>query len=91
MTTKADLVDKISKKTGFTKKDSEKALNSCLQAIEEDLASGGNLRITGFGTFSVVKRKERTGRNPQTGQKMTIPASKTVKFKPGKNLADSIS
>jgi len=91
MTTKADLVDKISKKSGLTKKDSETALNSCLKAIEEDLASGGNLRITGFGTFSVVMRKERTGRNPQTGGKMTIPASNTVKFKPGKNLTEIIS
>ena len=90
MTTKTELINKIAEKSGFTKKKSEKCLNACLEAIQEDLANGGNLRITDFGTFSVKKRKEREGRNPQTGEKITIPASKTVKFNPGKGLKNQI-
>lgn len=91
MATKTDLIKKISEKLELTKAESEKALNTCLEAIKEDLASGNNLKIQGFGSFSVTERKERKGRNPQTGQEMIIPASKTVKFSPGKYLKDKVS
>lgn len=84
--TKADLIEQIAQKSQLTKKDSEKALNGCLDAIQESLTRDGKLTLTGFGTFSVTERKERKGRHPRTGEEMTIPASKTVKFKPGKGL-----
>ena len=88
--TKADLVEKIAQKSQLSKKDSEKALNGCLEAIQESLTTNGKLTLTAFGTFSVAERRERKGRNPQTGEEMTIPAGKVVKFKPGKGLKDGI-
>ncbi|HMB31103.1 MAG TPA: HU family DNA-binding protein [Desulfohalobiaceae bacterium] len=91
MATKEDLVRKIAEKSKLTKAASEKALNACLEAVYEDLAQGDNLKLTGFGSFSVVERKSRKGRNPQTGEEITIPASRTVKFSPGKNLKENIS
>ncbi len=90
MTTKSELIEKIADKTGFTKKKSESFLNACVEAIEEDLQNGGNLKLTGFGSFKVEHRKEREGRNPQTGEKITIPASRVVKFSPGKELRENI-
>ncbi len=87
---KATLINKISEKTELSKASSERVLNSCLNSIEEILKNGGKLTLTGFGTFSVEERKQRKGRNPQTGDPMIIPASKVVKFKPGKNLKESV-
>lgn len=88
--TKADLIEQIAQKSQLSKKDSEKALNRCLEAIQESLSTEGKLTLTGFGTFSVAERNERKGRNPQTGEEITIPASKSVKFKPGKLLKENI-
>lgn len=88
--TKADLVAKIAGKAGMTKASAENALNSFIASVEEVLASQGKLTLTGFGTFEVQKRKARTGRNPRTGQVIKIPASKVVKFRPGKLLKDSV-
>ncbi len=89
--TKADLIAKIAQQANLSKAASEKALNGCLDAIQESLTAEGKLTLTGFGTFSVAQRKERTGRNPQTGEEMTIPAGKAIKFKPGKGLQDVVS
>ncbi|MCF8029277.1 MAG: HU family DNA-binding protein [Desulfohalobiaceae bacterium] len=88
--TKADLIAKIAEKTGLSKAESERALNSCLQSIEDILVQDGKLTLTGFGTFAVEERKARKGRNPQTGERITIPASKVVKFRPGKLLKESV-
>ena len=88
--TKADLVDKIAEKSGLTKAAGEKALNAFLDAVKESLLSEGRLSLTGFGTFAVESRKERTGRNPRTGAAIKIPASKVVKFRPGRKLKDTI-
>lgn len=88
--TKSDLVEKIAQKTELSKKASEKALNGCLDAIQEILTSEGKLALTGFGTFKVAERKARKGSNPRTGEKITIPASKGVKFTPGKRLKDGL-
>lgn len=88
--TKADLVAKVASKAGMTKASAENALNSFIASVEEVLASQGKLTLTGFGTFEVQQRKARTGRNPRTGQEIKIPASKVVKFRPGKLLKDSI-
>jgi len=88
MTTKSNLIDNISEQTDFTKKNSKKTVNTFLEAIEEYLQSGGNLQLTGFGSFKVEHRKEREGRNPQNGEKITIPANKFVKLNPGKALKE---
>jgi len=88
--TKADLVAKIADKANLTKANAERALNAFLDTVESTLVGDGKLTLTGFGTFSVEERKARTGRNPQTGAKIDIPASKVVKFKPGKLLKDAV-
>ncbi|WP_457570631.1 HU family DNA-binding protein [Desulfovulcanus sp.] len=88
--TKAELVSKIAEKAGLTKADSEKALNAFLSAVEETLINEGKLTLTGFGTFVVEERKERTGRNPRTGEEIKIPACKVVKFRPGKLLKEAV-
>jgi DNA-binding protein HU-beta len=88
--TKADLIAKIAEKSGLTKADSERALNACLSSVEDILVREGKLTLTGFGTFSVDTRKERKGRNPQTGSVITIPAAKVVKFRPGKLLREAV-
>lgn len=88
--TKADLVAKIAADTKLTKADAERALNSFLSNVQKSLKKEGKLTLTGFGTFSVSKRAARKGRNPQTGETIQIKASKTVKFKPGKALKESV-
>ncbi|GAB6057376.1 HU family DNA-binding protein [Desulfonatronum thiosulfatophilum] len=89
--TKADLVGKVANKAGMTKASAENAINAFIDSVEEILAADGKLTLTGFGTFEVQERKERTGRNPRTGDEIKIPASKVVKFRPGKLLKDSIN
>lgn len=88
--TKADLVAKIADKAELTKADAERALNAFLESVEGALVSEGKLTLTGFGTFAVSERKARTGRNPRTGEEIQIPASKVVKFSPGKLLKDAV-
>lgn len=88
--TKADLVVKIAEKAGITKANAERALNAFLEAVEATLVADGKLTLTGFGTFMVEERQARTGRNPRTGTAINIPASKVVKFRPGKLLKDAV-
>lgn len=88
--TKADLVEKITAKANLTKAAAERALNAFLASVEESLAKDDKLTLTGFGTFVVETRKERQGRNPRTGETLTIPACKMVKFRPGKMLKDAL-
>lgn len=88
--TKADLVDKIAAKANLTKASAEHSLNAFLDAVKDALAAEGKLTLTGFGTFAVEDRQARKGRNPRTGAEIKIPASKVVKFRPGKTLKDSI-
>mgnify|MGYP000270120403 CR=1 FL=1 len=88
--TKADLVEKIAAKANLTKAAAERALNAFLASVEESLAKDDKLTLTGFGTFVVETRKERQGRNPRTGETLTIPACKMVKFRPGKMLKDAL-
>jgi len=88
---KTELVAAISEKTELTKKDSEKALKALIDVVAEELKKGEKIQLVGFGTFEVSERAERTGRNPQTGKEMTIPASKAPKFKAGKALKDMIN
>ena len=88
--TKADLVDKIAAKANLTKASAERSLNAFLDAVKDVLASEGKLALAGFGTFAVESRQERKGRNPRTGAEIKIPASKVVKFRPGKTLKDAV-
>ena len=88
--TKTELIDAIAKKSNITKADAERALNSFIEVTKETLRQEGRLALAGFGTFVVSERKERQGRNPQTGELMTIKASKTVRFKAGKALKESL-
>ena len=88
--TKADLITGIAKSAGLTKADSERALNSFLTIAKGAIRKEGRLPLAGFGTFVVVNRKARTGRNPQTGQPIQIKASKVVRFRTGKELKESI-
>ncbi len=88
--TKADLVAKIAEKADTTKANAERALNAFLEAVEATLVKEGKLTLTGFGTFVVEERKERTGRNPRTGGTITIPACKVAKFRPGKLLKEAV-
>jgi DNA-binding protein HU-beta len=86
--TKADLVNKITARTGLTRVASEKALNAFFDTVKDTLLAEGKLNLTGFGVFAVVARQARTGRNPLTGETISIPAGKVVKFRPGKKLKD---
>lgn len=88
--TKAELVAKIAEESGISKASAEKALGSFIKAVTNTLKKGGKVALTGFGTFSVAKRKARVGRNPQTGKEIKIPATKVPKFKPGKALKDAV-
>ncbi|MEW6326907.1 MAG: HU family DNA-binding protein [Thermodesulfobacteriota bacterium] len=88
--TKAELVTKVAEEAGIKKVEAEKAINTLLGAVKEVLKKEGRMALTGFGTFTVSKRKARTGRNPQTGQPIKIKAAKAVKFRPGKDLKNYI-
>ena len=89
--TKADLVNAIAEKAGLNKTDAEKALKAFTDAVADALKAGEKVSLVGFGTFSVGERAARTGQNPQTGEKITIPAAKSPKFKAGKALKDSVN
>ncbi|MDO8723614.1 MAG: HU family DNA-binding protein [Syntrophales bacterium] len=88
--TKAELIATMAGDAGITKAAAAKALHSYVTTVSRELKKNGKLGLVGFGTFSVVKRKAREGRNPQTGKAIKIPAKKVVKFKTGKGLADSV-
>ena len=88
--TKAELIDKIAGETEVSKALAEKVLNSVTSQIGKCLKKSDKITLTGFGTFSVAKRKARTGRNPQTGQEIKIKATRVPKFKSGKALKDAV-
>ena len=88
--TKAELVSKIAAKANITKASAERSLNAFLDSVKGALTKDGKLTLTGFGAFAVETRKARKGRNPRTGAEIKIPASKVVKFRPGKNLKEAV-
>jgi DNA-binding protein HU-beta len=88
--TKAELIAQVAGKAQIRKVDAEKAVNSLIEIISNTLKSQGRLALAGFGTFMVAQRKAREGRNPQTGSPIKIPATKVVKFKPGKQLKEKV-
>lgn len=88
---KTELVNSIASKSGLSKKNSEAALNAFIASVEEALKSGDKVVLVGFGTFEVKNRSARKGRNPQTKEEITIPASKAPVFKAGKGLKDIVN
>ncbi len=88
--TKAELIAKIASADGITKSQAEKALDGFISAVSGALATGDKITLVGFGTFSISSRPQREGRNPRTGEKIKIPASKVVKFKAGKTLSERV-
>ena len=88
---KTELVAAMAEKTDLSKKDAEKALKAFTEVVADELKKGEKIQLVGFGTFEVSERAAREGRNPRTGEAMTIAASKSPKFKPGKALKDSLN
>ena len=88
---RTELISAMSEKSELTKVDTEKALKAFIDTVTEELKNGGKVQLVGFGTFEVTERAERNGRNPKTGEAITIPASKSPKFKAGKALKDIVN
>lgn len=88
---KQELIGTVAEATGMTKNDASKAVEAVFDSITSQLKAGDEVRLVGFGTFSVSKRKASTGRNPRTGEPMKIAASSQPKFKPGKGLKDAVN
>ena len=90
MANKAELVDRVAKKTQLTKKDVSATVEAVFETIQEALKTGEKVQVIGFGTFEVRERAARKGRNPQTGKEIKIKASKVPAFKAGKALKDAV-
>ncbi len=88
---KNDLVAAVASRTGLSKTDSAKAVDGLVDAISSALEGGGEVRLVGFGTFSVSHRKATTGRNPRTGEAIQISARNVPKFKSGKELKQAVN
>lgn len=88
---KNDLVGVVADKTGLSKSDTTNAIDSVFDAITDALRGGDEVRLVGFGTFAVSRRRASQGRNPRTGERIDIPASKQPKFKAGKALKDAVN
>ncbi|CAN7458917.1 DNA-binding protein HU [Devosia sp. Root413D1] len=91
MSNKNDLIGVVADKAGLTKADAALAVDAVFDAVTASLKKGEEVRLVGFGTFAVSKRKASIGRNPATGAEIKIPASNQAKFKPGKGLKDAIN
>ncbi len=89
--TKADIVENIFEKVGFSKKDVAEVVELTFEKIKESLEKEENVKISGFGNFMIRKKRARRGRNPQTGKDMTITARRVLTFKPSQLLKDSVN
>jgi len=88
---KNDLIAAVASDTGMSKADITSAVDGVFSAITDSLTSGNEVRLVGFGTFSISRRKATTGRNPRTGEAIQIPASNQPKFKAGKGLKEAVN
>lgn len=88
---KTELVNAVAEKAELKKVEAEAAVKATIDAISEELTNGGSITLIGFGTFSVLERAARNGKNPRTGEEIKIPAKKVPKFKPGKALSESVN
>lgn len=91
MAGKADIVDYLAAEVDLTKSQAGDVYDALFDYITDTLADGDRVQIAGFGSFSTVERAAREGRNPRTGEKIPIPASTGVRFKPGRNLKDAVN
>lgn len=89
--TKEDLIVNVAKKLEISKNEASKAVNATFDLMKESFGDGESLQIAGFGTFKVSERSERQGRNPKTGESITIPASKSIHFSNGKRLKELLN
>lgn len=87
---KTELISEVAGKTGMTKKDAEKVVQAFFDTVEGVLKAGDKVQLIGFGTFEVRERQARKGRNPQTGEEISIPAARVPAFKAGKALKDAL-
>ena len=90
MTTKSEFVDRVAANSGLSKKDAGAAVDAVISTIEDELKSGGEVNFTGFGKFHVAQRGAREGRNPRTGETMTIAASRVPRFTAGSGLKKAV-
>ncbi|MBQ9870548.1 MAG: HU family DNA-binding protein [Eubacterium sp.] len=88
---KTEFIAALAEKTGMKKTDAEKAVKGFTELVAETLKTGEKVSLVGFGTFEVLEREAREGRNPRTGKNMTIPASKAPKFKAGRGLKEAVN
>jgi DNA-binding protein HU-beta len=88
---KQELIGVVAEQTGLSRNDTARVVESVLDTITGTLVKGGEVRLVGFGNFSVSRRKASTGRNPRTGEPMSIKATSQPKFRPGKVLKDSVN
>lgn len=88
---KSELIAEIAENSGLTKKDAESALDAIIESITKALSDGDEVKLIGFGTFSVTKKEPTTARNPRTGEEIKVPAKTVAKFKPGQGLKDSVA
>ena len=88
---KTELIAAVAEKTDLSKKDADSAVSAVLGAITDALKAGDKIQLVGFGTFEVRNRAAKQGRNPRTGETMTVPASKVPAFKAGKALKDAVA
>ncbi len=88
---KTELVDAIAKETGLSKAASEKAVKAFVDVVSKELKKKGKVQLVGFGTFDTSQRAARTGKNPQTGEEIKIPATVAPRFKAGKSLKDLVN
>lgn len=88
---KGELVDKVAEKAGVTKKQADAIITATFEAIQEAVANGDKVTLVGFGSFESRERKERTGRNPQSGKEITIPATKVPAFSAGKQFKELVA
>jgi DNA-binding protein HU-beta len=85
------IINAIAEQSNLSKADAGRSLDALIKTIETTLKAGDSITLVGFGTFAVKERAERTGRNPQSGQEITIAAAKVPSFKPGKALKDAVN
>lgn len=88
---KSELIEAVASKSELSKKDAEKAINAFTNVVSDTLVDGKKVQLVGFGSFEVVERAERQGRNPATNESMLIPASKAPKFKAAKALKEAVN
>ena len=89
--TKADIIDAVCEESGFPKRESAKIVENMLDIIKETLENGENVKLSGFGSFNIQNKRARRGRNPQTGEEITISARRVLSFKPGNVLRDELN